>query len=113
MEEALAQRIRPLTVEGMDTDQLKDRLQVMLMLEMLVIFPLLGSTTLQPPPVCRYSALPALSAPGQRLLAGLNSTGTSVSTSGKVLKQQLVIQIECSELRKRTLSKYVLMRFAA
>merc|ERR1711997_1311522 len=27
MEEALAQRIRPLTVEGMDTDQLKDRLQ--------------------------------------------------------------------------------------
>ena len=34
MEEALAQRIRPLTVEGMDTDQLKDRLQVMLMLEL-------------------------------------------------------------------------------
>ena len=34
MEEALAQRIRPLTVEGMDTDQLKDRLQVMLMPEL-------------------------------------------------------------------------------
>merc|ERR1719312_1861331 len=27
MEEALAQRIRPLSLEGMDTDQLKDRLQ--------------------------------------------------------------------------------------
>ena len=29
MEEALAQRIRPLNLEGMDTDQLKDRVQVL------------------------------------------------------------------------------------
>ena len=37
MEEALAQRIRPLNLEGMDTDQLRDRVQVIFWSAVLVL----------------------------------------------------------------------------